>query len=205
VAWKENRADVVPSLQQIRTVIRNLEKLEMVQNCNRTSTGYPSELPQELQQGYLLLKVMHWATYQGAEKVTATETVTGLQQGTPENFNNRIRSKEEKKEPNTLVRNVSANGSAPEGFTEWWSAYPRKNSKGHAVKAYAAALKKTTADVLLSTLQSQTATMVSKGPQWIPMPATWLNGERWADEVALTPIQEYMIAAGHTEELVRGK
>ena len=67
-------------------------------------------------------------------------------------------------------------------FDRFWEAYPRKMGK---VKAQAAFQKVTVpVDVLLSAIAEQ-----KKSPQWqkdngqfIPHPATWLNGRRWEDE-----------------------
>lgn len=75
----------------------------------------------------------------------------------------------------------------PDGFAGWWQAYPRKVGKGQAVKAYRAALRKTTPTVLAAAVQSQRVRLMAKGPEFCPHPATWLNGERWADQ-APTPV-----------------
>ncbi len=47
--------------------------------------------------------------------------------------------------------------SVTDPFDDWWSAYPRKKGKGQA------------------------PLLGAKG-EFCPYPATWLNGERWADE-----------------------
>jgi len=75
----------------------------------------------------------------------------------------------------------AVNDVTADTFDEWWSEYPRKVGKGQAVKAYRAAVKKVGPSVLLDGLRSQRAQLASAG-QYCPHPATWLNGERWADE-----------------------
>ncbi len=77
-------------------------------------------------------------------------------------------------------------------FDVWWDAYPRKVGKGSAVKAYKAARKKTDAETLVRTLRQQTPALSAKGVDFIPYPATWLNGERWLDEAprALTAVAD---------------
>lgn len=69
----------------------------------------------------------------------------------------------------------------PEAFAEWWQAYPRKEGKGAARKAYAKALKKTTAAVLLAG-----AVRYRNDPNredaYTAHPGPWLNAERWDDE-----------------------
>ena len=67
-------------------------------------------------------------------------------------------------------------------FEAWYDAYPRKRGKGQAVKAYRIARKKAAADELLDALREQIPTLTAKGPEYVPYPATWLNGERWEDE-----------------------
>lgn len=80
----------------------------------------------------------------------------------------------------------SASAKAEREFTEWYAAYPRKRAKGQAIKAYKTARKKVSHEVLMEALQAQLEALTAKGPEFIPYPATWLNGERWTDEVAQT-------------------
>lgn len=69
-------------------------------------------------------------------------------------------------------------------FEEFWETYPKKVGKGQAAKAYRAALKKTDSDIVLAGLRSHLPIWVTTERQFIPNPATWLNGERWSDDVA---------------------
>jgi hypothetical protein len=86
-------------------------------------------------------------------------------------------------DPNpTRTPSSRASADAERMFEEWWSAYPRKRSKGQALRAYKAALKKTDAGTLLSTLRQQIPTLTKEGPDYTPYPATWLNGCRWLDQ-----------------------
>lgn len=73
--------------------------------------------------------------------------------------------------------------SIAEDFTTWWAEYPMKKDKGHALKAYRAARKKATARVLLDALTAW-APIAKQNPKYIPLAATWLNGERWEDEIS---------------------
>jgi hypothetical protein len=69
------------------------------------------------------------------------------------------------------------------GFDEFWSRYPRKIGKGTAVKAWKAAAKKADADAILSGLDAHLPIWAKTEAKFIPHAATWLNGERWTDEV----------------------
>lgn len=73
----------------------------------------------------------------------------------------------------------AARSDDPEGFAEFWSAYPRKEAKRAAVKAYRAALKRATAEDILKGAKRYAATRPE--PRFTAMGATWLNADRWED------------------------
>jgi uncharacterized protein YdaU (DUF1376 family) len=72
----------------------------------------------------------------------------------------------------------------PPGFDRFWSAYPRKQAKPAAAKAFA---RLRADDALLARMldavaqQAATEQWQRDGGQFIPMPASWLNGQRWED------------------------
>jgi hypothetical protein len=76
-----------------------------------------------------------------------------------------------------------------ETFARWWAHVPRKVAKGQARSAWAAALKKAGGvDVLIDATRKGIGWNMSSGdPKYMPYPATWLNGERWADEPTAQP------------------
>jgi hypothetical protein len=80
---------------------------------------------------------------------------------------------------------------ADEEFDEFWANYPRREGKGYARTAWAKALKKTDAATLIKEAGAFAARSMGSDPKFIPLPATWLNGERWADEQP-TPIADWM-------------
>jgi hypothetical protein len=67
-----------------------------------------------------------------------------------------------------------------------YSAYPHKVGRGAALKAYRQARKKTGKAELLDAVRRFAAAKARDGTEkrFIPHPATWLNGERWADEAS---------------------
>lgn len=69
-------------------------------------------------------------------------------------------------------------------FDRFWSAYPRKVGKGEARKAFAK-IKGVPVDTMIQAVekQKQSTQWQRDGGQYIPHPATWLNQERWEDEV----------------------
>ena len=80
--------------------------------------------------------------------------------------------------------NEQGQATAPEPFDQFWSAYPLKKSKKDARKAFAKV--KAPLDMLLAALdrQKKTPDWTKDGGRYIPYASTWLNGERWEDEVA---------------------
>lgn len=72
------------------------------------------------------------------------------------------------------------------GFEIFWSVYPKHKGKADALKAWgkikpSVELQATMAKALEA--QKQSEQWRKDGGQYIPMPATWLNGKRWEDEV----------------------
>lgn len=81
------------------------------------------------------------------------------------------------------VGRTRASGSA--SFDTFWSAYPRKDKKADALKAFAKL--DPDADLLADMvarveLLKQTDEWLKDAGQFIPLAASWLNGRRWEDE-----------------------
>lgn len=79
-----------------------------------------------------------------------------------------------------------SSSSVDDGFDLFWSNYPRKVGKGAARKAWKAALKKTSAEMLQECALLYRFTC-PKDPQYIAHPSTWLNAERWLDDMNPEP------------------
>ncbi len=105
---------------------------------------------------------------------------------------NQVDNHTDKQKPTPSSSSSSASSSSnktpkggPAGFDEFWAAYPKKEAKPTALKAFA----KVTAplELLLSAIaaQKKSEKWTKDGGQYIPMPATWLNGERWNDGVTV--------------------
>lgn len=71
-------------------------------------------------------------------------------------------------------------------FEEFWNAYPRKVGKGQAEKAWKTAVKDTDPDDILAGLRSQLPKLTQSETKFIPHPTTWLNGDRWEDQLTDT-------------------
>lgn len=69
-------------------------------------------------------------------------------------------------------------------FEQWWAEVPRKVGKGQARQTFKAALRKAgSLDVLIDGIRRYAASVQGKDAQYIAHPTTWLNGERWADDL----------------------
>ena len=64
---------------------------------------------------------------------------------------------------------------------QFWPAYPLRKAKGAALKAYRSARKRTTLTVILTALDKQRSVFAE--PKYSPHATTWLNGDRWLDEI----------------------
>jgi uncharacterized protein YdaU (DUF1376 family) len=75
-------------------------------------------------------------------------------------------------------------------FEEWWNAFPRgrKRAKGRAQKKYTSIINSGRAppDVLLRGAM-RLAAALGDDHEYVPMPTTWLNDERWKDDDIADP------------------
>lgn len=83
-----------------------------------------------------------------------------------------------------------------DGFQEFYDAYPRHIARGTAERAWPAAVSKAgSAAVLCEAARAFRRKCVGKDENYIPHPATWLNGARWQDEdlrpaASIAPLQK---------------
>ncbi len=83
-----------------------------------------------------------------------------------------------------MERNNLPDSEISLAFEDFWGAYPRKIAKGHARKAFLAAIKKERIVKIISAADQFATKCRTIDPKYVPHPATWLNGERWLDEEA---------------------
>jgi hypothetical protein len=80
------------------------------------------------------------------------------------------------------------------GWALFWSAYPRKIGKFICKKSFDK-ISPESYPKIMAALEIQKTTAQWQDPKYIPYPATWLNQQRWEDEVAggtaLTPMEIY--------------
>ena len=71
-------------------------------------------------------------------------------------------------------------------FDKFWERYPKKRAKAQAKKAWSKVrLTRGLFAEIIEALEAQKLTpdwQKNEG-QYIPLPATWINGQRWEDEI----------------------
>ena len=99
-----------------------------------------------------------------------------------QNETNSVTKTKTETETNTKNKNKDTSFA----FDEFWNAYPRHVNKQAAMKAFEKAkIDNQLLKVILAAIERQKASdqWTKDGGQFIPHPATWLNGRRWEDEV----------------------
>ena len=105
--------------------------------------------------------------------------------------------------PNPNPTRVRARRELDGLFDQFWTAYPRKEDKENARKAFAKL--EPDGDLLTEILsaiekQRQSAQWQENGGKFIPYPASWLNGKRWQDEVKPASVQQKTVVAQQYEQ-----
>lgn len=84
-----------------------------------------------------------------------------------------------------------AREAEPDRFDEFWAAYPRKDDKGRARKAWVAALKKAPAERIIEGARRYAATpgLLRDGARFVKLPTSWLNAEAWDNQGVVQPVE----------------
>lgn len=80
---------------------------------------------------------------------------------------------------------TSRANSAHPTFDMFWAAYPKKRDKGHAKLAFKKHSRHTDPAIIIAGAHKYAEFVKQAGtdPQFIPYATTWLNGERWEDDL----------------------
>jgi hypothetical protein len=77
-------------------------------------------------------------------------------------------------------------------FDRFYQEYPKKVARGAALKAFKSCKpNESLVETMIAALklQADSPDWQKEGGKYIPNPATWLNGERWKDQLSLTEKQ----------------
>ena len=83
-----------------------------------------------------------------------------------------------------------------EQFEEFWKLYPRKKGKGAAKKKYRF-IPEEKHKLILQSLRAHIKAWKGVEEQFIPHPTTWLNQERWEDEISGEKKEKYNFDAAN--------
>lgn len=158
-------------LQIIRLALQTFEKLEMIAVENG------------------IINIVNWEKHQNIERLQQIREQTRTRVA-------RFREKQRLlSEPVTLrnaevtQQNKNKNKNIymlKNGFNLFWERYPKKLAKRDAEKAFAKIKPdEKLFNLILEKLElyKQSEAWLKDGGQFIPYPATWLNGRRWEDEI----------------------
>jgi hypothetical protein len=175
-AWENSS-----SVQKIRTMAASLK---LRQNITIKSTNK-----------YSIIHIVKWDTYQGV--LSEINNQNDLESTSNQHAINTPLIKKEVKEVKKERKLPSPKPSASDpDFDKFWSAYPRKDDKKGAMKAWAKCNGNRPAiDVIVAKVEA-----FKKSDQWtrdsgqfIPMPTTFINRERWNDEGATVKPYEFKL------------
>lgn len=80
------------------------------------------------------------------------------------------------------------------GFDDFWSAYPRKTAKTEAVKSWLSLdPDEATLISIMNALKQfkRSDDWMRDGGKYIPYPATWINQQRWQDDLSKASLGEF--------------
>ena len=159
------------SLRQVRTSLEHL-----ILTGELTSKSYSK---------YRVITVVNYDKYQNNDRQIDSQMTGERQADDSQVTGKRQQYKNDKKGRMEEGNNYSITIDA-DRFNAFWKEYPKKVSKVAAIKAWKK-LKPDDAlyDTIMSALEKwkMTEEWRRDGGQYIPHPATWLNGRRWEDEI----------------------
>jgi hypothetical protein len=82
----------------------------------------------------------------------------------------------------------------PSRFDEFWAAYPRKESKPRALKFWQSKKLDAIAEKIIKhvNMSKKSSAWTDKGGQFVPHASTYLNGERYNDEITLSRDEQFL-------------
>jgi hypothetical protein len=130
------------------------------------------------------IKVLNYCIYQDVQKQKEPPKKTKK--------NHRETTGEPPRDLNNNVNNVKQCNNRIYTFDEFYSAYPKKKKRPDAERAWLKVSPEEHERLMKALgLQKESADWKKNGGQYIPYPATWLNGRQWEDEITVTAAEDY--------------
>lgn len=89
--------------------------------------------------------------------------------------------------PESVVNPNRARAREDLRFGEFWELYPRRVGRKDSHRIWVTQKLDQHADLIIAAIQLQREEFLTREPDKVPHPKTWLNGERWKDEVDRNP------------------
>lgn len=171
-------AAVRPSLDRSAKNYENGKKGGRPEKPNETEINQtkPNETESKRSKGYL---------YYSLSSSSYLNSLNTLSSSTSDEVGGALQMQDAESDGFSKTKKKKQNGDEVGGFETFWEAYPKKNGKKDALKAFG---KINPDGKLLQTMleaierQKQSDQWQIHSGQFIPLPATWLNGARWEDE-----------------------
>lgn len=137
-------------------------------------------LPQELSLVFILFKNQFDRDENKWQEIKNKRVIAGAKGGKQKVAN---ATKSKQKTPVSVNGNVTVTVNDKIDFSVFWKLYPRKEEKKTAATKWDK-LPKETQEKILKTLPTF---LKGKDVKFVPMPVTYLNNERWDDELTIEP------------------
>lgn len=165
--WKHKRIDAeMVRAKQLAEIRQEVGKRGGQASANRRATEIPKDTPN------------------GNQLVDQRLNQTHQQTSTPSPSQSPSQSERKKDSPAPDGAGGEPSASDLEmEFDLWWLCYPRKQDRGHALKAFKRVRKSGIAlETLTTATRKYAAERAGQDAQFTKLGATWLNGQCWLDE-----------------------
>ena len=90
---------------------------------------------------------------------------------------------------NVVPMQTQADANPAPCFDDFWLLYTRRQARKDAVKAWARLGPADQMEALVALVDWRRVWLARGDDRYTPLPATWLNGERWTDELPAEFVQ----------------
>lgn len=189
LADREGRLEDRP--KHLKVMLMPYDKIDMDKALERLRAGVKPFISRYQVNDQLYIQILNFAKHQKPHH-TEKDSIIPVEDKTKDKENGKIKRMGSVHEASTELSNGLKTVKTPlKGnttdiynveFLEFWKAYPYKTAKDKAWEAWQK--KSPPLQDCLKTLawQVKSEQWVKEKGQFIPMPATWINGKRWEDE-----------------------
>jgi hypothetical protein len=170
-----NRGQVATSRQHL-SVLTGISEQSLRSCLSRLKST--SEITIKSTNKYSIITLCNYDKYQ-TSKIEINQQINQLTNKQSTSNQPATNHKQEVKKERKKEINLSA-------FQNFWNLYPKKRAREDAVKAWAKISPENgLVEKILSSVRVQMDTddWRKENGKYIPLPATWLNGRRWEDEI----------------------